>query len=122
LCIFRSFVPKSSVIQSVAVYPSEFGVKAMAEEKEKGPQGLWDDNEKAKLKKMEEKDAAKAAKRAQGDYDSDDDSDIDLWDGALKKEDKPLDTEKLRRYELQKLKYVRSYLQYHFEELSHFIV
>lgn len=38
-----SFLPKSGQILSIAVYPSEFGIKRMEEEAVNGPVGLFDD-------------------------------------------------------------------------------
>ncbi|KAI3914151.1 hypothetical protein MKW98_003224 [Papaver atlanticum] len=41
--VMSSFLPKSGKIVSIAVYPSEFGLKRMEEEAVKGPVGLFDD-------------------------------------------------------------------------------
>lgn len=41
--VLHSFLPKGGQIISVAVYPSEFGIKRMEEEAMKGPVGLFDD-------------------------------------------------------------------------------
>ncbi|KAI3922380.1 hypothetical protein MKX01_006069 [Papaver californicum] len=41
--VMSSFLPKSGQIMSIAVYPSEFGLKRMEEEAVKGPVGLFDD-------------------------------------------------------------------------------
>ncbi|KAJ9561743.1 hypothetical protein OSB04_006903 [Centaurea solstitialis] len=76
--VLSSFLPKSGQIVSVSVYPSEFGLKRMEEEAVRGPVGLFDD-ENGKNTKKDEDDS------------SDDDSEID--------------TEKLRAYELSRLRY-----------------
>ncbi|XP_073005254.1 pre-rRNA-processing protein esf1 [Typha latifolia] len=69
--VMTSCLPKGGQISSVAVYPSEFGIKCMEIEAVHGPSGLFDvDN---------------------GDDDSENDSDID--------------NNKLRNYELNKLRY-----------------
>ncbi|GAB4848435.1 hypothetical protein Ancab_003132 [Ancistrocladus abbreviatus] len=44
LMLLRSFLPKGGQILSVAVYPSEFGLKHMEEEAAHGPVGLFDDD------------------------------------------------------------------------------
>ncbi|KAK4417480.1 Pre-rRNA-processing protein esf1 [Sesamum alatum] len=44
--LLSSFLPKGGQILSVAVYPSEFGLKRMEEEAIHGPIGLYDDEEK----------------------------------------------------------------------------
>lgn len=74
--LLSSFLPKGGQILSVSVYPSEFGLKRMEEEAVHGPVGLFDDD-----KKKNEND------------DSDDDG------------DDRIDSEKLRAYELSRLRY-----------------
>lgn len=76
--VLSSFLPKTGQILSVSVYPSEFGLKRMEEEAVRGPVGLFDDEDE-KNKKEGESD------------NSDDDSEID--------------NEKLRAYELSRLRY-----------------
>ncbi|KAK6797962.1 hypothetical protein RDI58_005664 [Solanum bulbocastanum] len=71
--LLSSFLPRGGQITSVAVYPSDFGLKRMEEEAVHGPVGLFDE-EKAK------------------DEDSDDD-------------DEEMDNEKLRAYEMSRLRY-----------------
>lgn len=72
--LLSSFLPKGGQIISVAVYPSEFGLKRMEEEAVHGPVGLFDD-ENGKNE------------------DSDDDDDND-----------EIDNEKLRAYEMSRLR------------------
>lgn len=73
--LLSSFLPKGGQIKSVAVYPSEFGLKRMEEEAVHGPVGLFDE-EKGKGKNSD-------------DEDEDDDE---------------IDNEKLRAYELSRLR------------------
>ncbi|XP_006340775.1 pre-rRNA-processing protein ESF1 [Solanum tuberosum] len=74
--LLSSFLPRGGQIASVAVYPSDFGLKRMEEEAVHGPVGLFDE-EKAK------------------DEDSDDEDD----------DDEEMDNEKLRAYEMSRLRY-----------------
>ncbi|CAN4078687.1 unnamed protein product [Withania somnifera] len=73
--LLSSFLPSGGQIISIAVYPSDFGIKRMEEEAFRGPVGLFDD-EKGK------------------DDDSDEDEDND-----------EMDNEKLRAYEMSRLRY-----------------
>ncbi|KAI3725865.1 hypothetical protein L1987_65661 [Smallanthus sonchifolius] len=75
--VLSSFLPKTGQILSVSVYPSEFGLKRMEEEAVRGPVGLFDDED---------------GKNKDGDSDDSDDDD-------------EIDNEKLRAYELSRLKY-----------------
>ncbi|KAL3377852.1 hypothetical protein AABB24_003982 [Solanum stoloniferum] len=74
--LLSSFLPRGGQITSVAVYPSDFGLKRMEEEAVHGPVGLFDE-EKAK------------------DEDSDDEDD----------DEEEMDNEKLRAYEISRLRY-----------------
>lgn len=76
--LLSSFLPRGGQITSVAVYPSDFGLKRMEEEAVHGPVGLFDE-EKAK------------------DEDSDDDEEEE-------KDDDEMDNEKLRAYEMSRLR------------------
>lgn len=42
--LLSSFLPNGGQIISVAIYPSEFGLKRMEEEAVRGPVGLFDDD------------------------------------------------------------------------------
>lgn len=75
--VLSSFLPKTGQIISVSVYPSEFGLKRMEEEAVRGPVGLFDDED--------------------GKTKSDDDSDNS-------DDDTEIDNEKLRAYELSRLR------------------
>ncbi|KAK3037143.1 hypothetical protein RJ639_031030 [Escallonia herrerae] len=75
--LLSSFLPKGGQVHRVAVYPSEFGLKRMEEEAIHGPVGLYDDGKEKK--------------------ENDDDDDND--------DDDEIDNEKLRAYELSRLRY-----------------
>ncbi|KAJ0753479.1 putative pre-rRNA-processing protein Esf1 [Helianthus annuus] len=76
--VLSSFLPKTGQLLSVSVYPSEFGLKRMEEEAVRGPVGLFDDED--------------------GKNKNDDDSDNS-------DDDNEIDNEKLRAYELSRLRY-----------------
>ncbi|KAL9269154.1 Pre-rRNA-processing protein esf1-like protein [Drosera capensis] len=76
LVLFNSFLPKGGQILSVAVYPTDFGMKRLEEEAVSGPVGLFGDNE------------------------SDSDIDVDTDDS-----DDELDAAKVRAYERSRLRY-----------------
>ncbi|CAI9110986.1 OLC1v1011112C1 [Oldenlandia corymbosa var. corymbosa] len=76
--LLSSFLPKGGHLKSVAVYPSEFGLKRMEEEAIHGPLGLFESEEN---------------KNGGDDSDQDDDDDDEI------------DDKKLRAYEKSKLRY-----------------
>ncbi|OQV19800.1 ESF1-like protein [Hypsibius exemplaris] len=83
LALFTSFKPTSGVINSVTIYPSEYGLKRMEEEKKKGPLEL---TRVSSLKKGDDSDS--------------DDSDDEADDAS-----KARGNEQLREYQLNRLKY-----------------
>lgn len=46
LAVLHTFAPPGGVVKKVTVYPSDIGVKMMALEATKGPQGIWKDTRK----------------------------------------------------------------------------
>lgn len=99
MATFLSFVPKSGLIKSVTVFPSEFGKEQMQKEEVEGPP-------KELFKK----------KKSKHDSDSDSDGEIDVKTAAgLEQAAKKLyeeedgeqdyDVKALRRYQLQRLRY-----------------
>ncbi|DAZ97199.1 TPA: hypothetical protein N0F65_003830, partial [Lagenidium giganteum] len=132
LALCQSFAPATGTVKDVTIYPSDYGLEKMKEEEKYGPQGLWDDK-KAETKKdesadeeedkdEEDKEDDKAEKEEEKEEKEDDDSSDDEADEAQDEDydsDDPLgvkktvtsedaegfDPEKLRKYELQKLKY-----------------
>lgn len=82
LAALRSFVPGTDGdISSVTVYPSDYGLEKMEEEKNTGPQAIWRKSDKSK-----------------------DDDDEDEEEGS-EDGDGDLDTTKLRYYERSKLRW-----------------
>lgn len=77
LAVLQSFVPKGGKIVSVTVYPSDYGLEKMQEEKNSGPKQIW-------------KSSSGKGQESSGD---DDDEDGDL------------DSAKLRYYERSKLRW-----------------
>ncbi|TMW69323.1 hypothetical protein Poli38472_001479 [Pythium oligandrum] len=127
----QSFAPATGAVKDVTIYPSDFGLEKMKEEEQHGPRQLWADkqkkaNESATESEEEEEPEAEEEPEEENDDDSaqgddDDDDDDDAKDGeedgydsddplGVKKsvnanETEGFDQEKLRKYELQKLKY-----------------
>lgn len=123
----QSFAPATGAVQNVTIYPSDFGLQKMKEEEQHGPQGLWDDKNKAESSENEEKleavekddkDSTEEDEKAENtasddensdaegeeDYDSDDPLGVKK-SVTIEGESDGFDREKLRKYELQKLRY-----------------
>ncbi|KAF0746479.1 ESF1, partial [Aphis craccivora] len=79
MILFNSFLPSDGYIKSITIYPSEFGMKRMQEEEVKGPPELISNNPK--------------------EIGSSDDSDQEEEEGSK------FHMEKLRKYQLARLKY-----------------
>ncbi|ETV73629.1 hypothetical protein, variant [Aphanomyces astaci] len=94
LALFQSFLPAAGILHSVVVYPSDFGLARMADEQKFGPQGLWADKPE---KSGDESDDESGDEIDEADPLGIKNSAADADDG--------FDKEKLRRHELDKLKY-----------------
>ncbi|XP_015184806.1 PREDICTED: ESF1 homolog isoform X2 [Polistes dominula] len=90
MVLFHSFLPSGGIIHSVTIYPSEFGLERMKEEEIKGPVELVDD-------KIEEEEQG-------GHSESESDSDSN-------EEGSSYHMEKLRKYQLNRLKYYYAVLE-----------
>ncbi|CAI5740696.1 unnamed protein product [Peronospora destructor] len=127
----QSFAPATGTVQNVTIYPSDYGLEKIREEAQRGPQDLWDEednsivneedveNKDGKLEVStndEEDEADEGDKAAEGDEEGDSDKveeeDYDSDDPlgvkksvTLESESDGFDREKLRKYELQKLRY-----------------
>ena len=89
--LLNSFKPASGVIKSVAIYPSEYGLKRLAEEQKKGPLEL---NRISHITNAEEE-------KSDDDVDEEEEEEDDAEDGISKKKGNEL----LREYQLNRLKY-----------------
>ncbi|TYZ62740.1 hypothetical protein PybrP1_000181 [[Pythium] brassicae (nom. inval.)] len=121
LALFQSFAPATGAVHDVTIYPSNFGLQKMKEEEQFGPQGLWRDKKPATGSDSagvedgkEEADDSAADDADDDDNEDEKDGDDDAYDsddplGVKKRVDASeangFDSEKLRKYELQKLKY-----------------
>ncbi|KAG7397491.1 pre-rRNA-processing protein esf1 [Phytophthora boehmeriae] len=130
----QSFAPATGAVQNVTIYPSDYGLQKMKEEAEHGPQGLWDDEEEGKREERVTETHAEDEEKSEvvtsdieeneeneekiGGDDEDSESDVEGEDGydsddplgvkksvTLDGESDGFDREKLRKYELQKLRY-----------------
>ena len=88
LAVLRSFVPEGGRIESVSVYPSDYGLERMEEEKLAGPKQIY-----KKKSGGGDNDGAD-----NGDEDDDEEEDDDESDGAV-------DESRLRYYERSKLRW-----------------
>ena len=105
--LFQSFVPNVGALLSVSIYPSNFGVKRMAEEERFGPRAVWGKDHPSDVAKPKPLATGANADEELEEEDSDNDSDSDASSGEedAKRLESAFDMEKLRKYELLKLKY-----------------
>lgn len=76
--MLSSFLPEGGILKTVTVYYSDFGLQKIEEESSLGPQGIWKDEQNGSQENLQ-----------------------DVSDN----EEEAFDQEKLRQYELQRLKY-----------------
>jgi len=99
MALFSSFVPPGGRIEKVSVYPSEFGKERMQREELEGPP-----------KEIFKKDNDEGSEASGSDSESDPDSDVDS-DEEIKREllqegnDQDFDSDALRTYQLDRLRY-----------------
>ena len=113
--LLQSFLSGAGSVTRVSIFPSEFGMKMMAQDEQFGPQGIYlneKDHKKRKddMEEEEEEDEDEEEEDDEDDHssnsnsnsnsngDGDGDGDDDDTSGAV-------DREKLRNYEMQKLQY-----------------
>eukprot|EP01116_Phalansterium_solitarium_P019036 TRINITY_DN5207_c0_g1_i1.p1 TRINITY_DN5207_c0_g1~~TRINITY_DN5207_c0_g1_i1.p1 ORF type:complete len:854 (-),score=402.61 TRINITY_DN5207_c0_g1_i1:116-2677(-) len=116
LAICSSFVPSGGAIRSAAIYLSDFGAERIKEEELQGPVGIWKSKERADESDEDNDDdrgkggkggkhgkGGKAGKLGKGGKNK--------TSGEQASEDAGYDAEKLRQYELDKLKYYYGVLE-----------
>merc|ERR1719239_928065 len=89
--LFKSFVPEGGSVKSVAIYTSEYGKERMAEEVKLGPKEIREHTQKVQEDKATKK---KGGKKMDEKKEKD-----------LRKTKEEIQTEKLREYQLNRLKY-----------------
>ncbi|ODV62312.1 pre-rRNA-processing protein ESF1 ASCRUDRAFT_32498 [Ascoidea rubescens DSM 1968] len=111
---FQSFIKNKQSIISITIYPSEYGKEKMAKEDVEGPSREFFKDNKKKNKKADDLESD-----SESDSDSDSDSDLEINDKRdfdqnkekiikkLYEEDEGVDynSKKLRKYQLQRLRY-----------------
>lgn len=80
--VLKSFLPKEGVIKSIAVYPSEFGLKRMEEEAVRGPVALLEDDKKKDDEGVD--DDEEDDDEEEDDEEEDDDDDNEIGPGKLR--------------------------------------
>ena len=89
--LLQSFLPSGGILSHITIHPSDFGLKMMEEENRLGPQGIWNEQEKD------------ASDEADGSHPEKNHEDSD--DFQEPQEDEAFDPDKLRQYEIQRMRY-----------------
>ena len=107
LVVLRSFAPKSGEVRKVTVYPSDFGLRRMAEETKHGPLAAFGESARAKKKKAKRERVG--AKTKLPDLDSDDSALEDVTGSSESEsgaeEDADAVRERMRQYERDRMTY-----------------
>lgn len=90
MATFSSFVPTRGLIESITIYPSEYGKSRMAQEDIQGPAPELFSGKNKKKKKN---------------HDSDDEEELTTKDLIEEDEGEEVDSKSLRKYQLQRLRY-----------------
>ena len=124
LVLFQSFCSEGGTITNVTIYPSEYGLKKMAEEEKFGPQGLWTATGEAETKgEVEEEEegiveqdpspttttpaisANSDSSSSHSSSEEEEEEEDPLGVQESHEQGENFDPMKLRQYEMQKLKY-----------------
>nr|CCA25439.1 prerRNAprocessing protein ESF1 putative [Albugo laibachii Nc14] len=124
----QSFAPATGTVIDVTIYPSNFGVQKMKEEAKYGPRELTDISEKSSPKQSEsdtqkenddseseneldeleadsEEDPLESENASESESEGESDDPLGVQQSVRSEELEGIDQEKLRQYELQKLRY-----------------
>ncbi|KAL2164874.1 hypothetical protein VTH06DRAFT_170 [Thermothelomyces fergusii] len=104
--LFSSFVPQGGRIEKVSVYPSEFGKERMQREELEGPPKEIFKKSKDSDDEDDDEDDSTSDSESDDDDDDDDDSDEEVKKELLKEgDDQDFDSDALRTYQLERLRY-----------------
>lgn len=70
MVILQSFCPGGKAVRSVSIYPSDFGLKAMAEEAKYGPQHIWKTQKKSEEETSENEEEEDESEEEEGEESS----------------------------------------------------
>src|SRR5262249_22121537 len=106
MALFSSFTPPGTRVEKISIYPSEFGKKRMRREELEGPpRDIFKKASMDEEVKPHDPDASGDGSGVDGDT-NDADSDDETWKGLLKEgNDEDFDSEALRSYQLDRLRY-----------------
>ena len=108
--LLQSFLSGVGAVNRVTIYPSEFGMQMMKQDEQFGPQGIYskgnaeDDTKNTKKENKEQNSSDSEQDEEDQDEDDEDDED-DEEDEEDQETGTGVDEEKLRLYEMQKLRY-----------------
>lgn len=105
MAVFSSFVPNGGQINKIAIYPSEFGQEQMEKEEMEGPpKEIF--GQKDSIKNQVEDTLAESDEELGEDRNGEDDEDERIKKSILREDEgQEFNTAKLRRYQLERLRY-----------------
>ncbi|VDM33862.1 unnamed protein product [Hydatigera taeniaeformis] len=101
----ESFLPPGACLERVTIYPSEYGMKKMAEEEKHGPCDIWADNED-----VEDDEGKDPNQKLPTDMDADERKAWKLTSVRIRR--------RLRQYQLQRLKYFYAIAEFDSKETA----
>ncbi|XP_075154791.1 ESF1 homolog [Haematobia irritans] len=109
MVLFSSFLPRGGTILSVKIYPSEFGKERMKEEELHGPPELVGLDKDSRNKNNDKTANAKNKKKSES---SDSEDDLTLAQDSDAEEGDDYHMEKLRQYQLNRLRYYYAVVEF----------